>query len=83
MESRNQEVGEEGKWAIMSRKEDTDTILAHYNPSVVGEKERGNHKLLRELIMDADYDLDPEADTQTTTITDADSHVQDEEDFVG
>jgi hypothetical protein len=60
VESREKE-SDEGKWAVMPRKEDTDTILAHYNPSVVGEKDRGHHKQLRELIADTDYDPDTAA----------------------
>ncbi len=46
------------KWSAIHRKKDHESLLAHYSPAIVGEKERCHHKFIKELITEAEVESD-------------------------
>ena len=73
VQSRSHEC-EEGDWSVIRSKDETDTLLSYYNPSVFGDKERCYHKNLKELISEMEMESEPEV------AADADSEKEDKND---
>ena len=81
MESKD-EGSDDTKWSAIHRKKDHESLLVHYSPALVGEKERGHHKFIKELISEADVESDADAEDMSIVVPDgammADRECEDE-----
>jgi hypothetical protein len=70
LESKDEGI-DDTEWSAIHRKKDHDSLLAHYSPAIVGEKERGHYKLIKELISEVDVESDLEAEDMSIVVPDA------------
>ncbi len=70
MESKD-EGSDDTKWYAIHRKQDHESLLAHFSPAIVGEKERGHYKLIKEMISEADVESVLDAEDMSIVIPDA------------